>query len=176
VAYKCALKLELLVNDFLSGHEDEYRGLNSDEYDQVLEPEIPLSPTPYKSTDSDFAVDKENARPPPVTARPAAKKPMARRRNEPPNPAEERRKINKFLRENCLRQVVPPAPGRLPFRVDRPALMAKYREEWAKRPHPGEAKRLSLRRRIREWMAKRDIPVIKLQKINVAAQRPDWVD
>lgn len=65
----------------------------------------------------------------------------------------------------------------MPYKVDRVEMMKKYRDEWAKRPHPGEAKRLSLRWKIRNWMARRDIPVVQLQKSQQDEMtRPDWVN
>jgi hypothetical protein len=70
---------------------------------------------------------------------------------------------------------VPPKDGRLPYRVDRCAMMAKYKEMWAKRPPPGEAKRLSLRWKIREWMAKQDIPIVQFKKDKIV-KRPVWKD
>jgi hypothetical protein len=72
---------------------------------------------------------------------------------------------------------VHPEPGRMPFRVDRVALIKWYENEWAKHPHPGEAKRLNLRRRIREWMLRRDIPIIKMQAgQSVEMTKPDWIE
>lgn len=152
-----------------------------------MKPEIPLSPTPYKLTDNASSDGKENF---PVS-RPIVRKTKSRH-IEPPNPTDERQKINRMLREKCklfhinesismfsasgLRRVYP-EPGRMPYRVDRQAMIKWYQNEWAKHPHPGEAKRLNLRRRIREWMLRRHIPVIRLQKRpNAEITRPEWVD
>ncbi|CAD5231709.1 unnamed protein product [Bursaphelenchus xylophilus] len=95
----------------------------------------------------------------------------------PINKYTERMMINRFLKDNCLRPVICPEPGRLPFRQDRIRTLDNYKREWAQRPPPGENKRLALRWKIREALIKRDIPVIKLTDTTDHAympEKPQW--
>ncbi|CAD5224863.1 unnamed protein product [Bursaphelenchus okinawaensis] len=95
----------------------------------------------------------------------------------PVDPSTERVVIQEFMKDNCLRPIMCPEPGRLPFQQDRLRTMEKYKKEWALRPPPGENKRLALRWKIREALIKRDIPVIKLteqdENVNLPS-KPDW--
>ncbi|VDP03306.1 unnamed protein product [Heligmosomoides polygyrus] len=51
-----------------------------------------------------------------------------------------------------LRRVVQLVPGQLLYRHDPVTKFELYREEWARRPAPGEEKRLALRWKVREYM------------------------
>lgn len=57
-----------------------------------------------------------------------------------------------------LRRVVQLVPGQLLYRHDPVTKFELYREEWARRPAPGEEKRLALRWKVREYMLRQDIP------------------
>jgi hypothetical protein len=70
--------------NYLSEHDDD------DELS--MEPEIPISPTPYHQQN----VDKENILP---VRKKVTTNMMTPQRNEPANPADERRQLNQYFRE-----------------------------------------------------------------------------
>lgn len=76
--------------DKYSVHNDFMRDFDESQ----MEPEFSLS---------DLDMEKENERPlpQPIPQRQLVKRPAVRRKDQPPNPEDERRKINQFLRENC---------------------------------------------------------------------------
>lgn len=56
-----------------------------------------------------------------------------------------------------LRRVDQIVPGQLFYKHDPVKKFELYREEWARRPAPGEEKRLTLRWKVREYMLRQDL-------------------
>jgi len=87
--------------------------------------------------------------------------------------------LRNFYRMEALRPIGIPAPGRMPFRHDQIRRLEKYREGWAALPVPGNPKHeqemARLRWRIRDLMAKRDIPHLKLVQLPPPKQRKEWM-
>ncbi|CAJ0590522.1 unnamed protein product [Cylicocyclus nassatus] len=63
-----------------------------------------------------------------------------------------------FQPDPSIRPVNRFVPGQLLYRHDPVKRFELYREEWARKPAPGEQKRLALRWKVREYMLRHDIP------------------
>ncbi|KJH45174.1 hypothetical protein DICVIV_08788 [Dictyocaulus viviparus] len=76
----------------------------------------------------------------------------------------------------CLRRVNQVEPGQLFYRHDPVKKFELYREEWARRPTPGEQKRLALRWKVRECMLRQDLTRFDPTKriIRYAVHPKDW--
>ncbi|KAL6741758.1 hypothetical protein Aduo_014981 [Ancylostoma duodenale] len=82
----------------------------------------------------------------------------------------------KFQPDPSLRRVNRFIPGQLLYRHDPVKKFELYREEWARKPTPGEQKRLALRWKVREYMLRHDVPVFDPRKgaAPCAVHPKDW--
>ncbi|KAK6755449.1 hypothetical protein RB195_014050 [Necator americanus] len=71
---------------------------------------------------------------------------------------------DKFECDPSIRRVNRFVPGQLLYRHDPVKKFELYREEWARKPTPGEQKRLALRWKVREYMLRHDMPVFDPRK------------
>ncbi|RCN42133.1 hypothetical protein ANCCAN_11873 [Ancylostoma caninum] len=87
---------------------------------------------------------------------------LAERVNFQPDPS--LRRVNRFV------------PGQLLIRHDPVKKFQLYREEWSRKPAPGEQKRLALRWKVREYMLRHDIPLFDPRKgaAPYAVHPKDW--
>ncbi|EYC01147.1 hypothetical protein Y032_0110g191 [Ancylostoma ceylanicum] len=81
-----------------------------------------------------------------------------------------------FQPDPSLRRVNRFVPGQLLYRHDPVKKFELYREEWSRKPAPGEQKRLALRWKVREYMLRHDIPVFDPRKgaAPYAVHPKDW--
>ncbi|KHJ80663.1 hypothetical protein OESDEN_19659 [Oesophagostomum dentatum] len=81
-----------------------------------------------------------------------------------------------FRPDPSIRRVNRFVPGQLLYRHDPVKRFELYREEWARKPAPGEQKRLALRWKVREYMLRHDIPLFdpRKQTAEHAAHPKDW--
>ncbi|PIO65447.1 hypothetical protein TELCIR_12885 [Teladorsagia circumcincta] len=66
--------------------------------------------------------------------------------------------MNPLMIRLGLRRVDHCVPGKLLYRHDPVKKFELYREEWARKPAPGEEKRLALRWKVREYMLRQNLP------------------